>query len=184
MRTLIVYKSCTGFTERYARLIEQKAGAKAVNLKDVSASLMAQYDRVVYGGGFYAGSLNGFKKAKALFQKSGAKQLIVFAVGAMPPDSPLLEDTWKRNFTETELREIPHFYLLGGLDYAHMKAVHKIMMKVAITGVQCAKEKDEFAEMFLKTCKESFDGFDPRYAEPLIRILKEDNQRETSGNNS
>ena len=174
MKTLIVYKSCTGFSRRYAEIIGEATGAEVMELKQVTAQIMGGYDRVVYGAGLYAGSLNGFKKARALFRKSGAGKLMVFAAGAMPPDSPMLEETWKRNLTEEELREIPHFYLLGGLDYKGMNAVHKLMMKVAITGVSKTKEKDEFAETFLKVCSKSFDGVDPVYAEPLIRLLKEE----------
>lgn len=140
---------------------------------------MDAYDTVIYGGGLYAGSLNGIKKAKTLFSKSEAKQFIVFAVGAMAADCPILEDTWKRNFTDEELQRIPHFYMVGGLDYAHMKAVHKLMMKVAITGVKAAKEKDQFAEIFLDTCKESFDGVDEAYLEPMLQCLKEENYENT-----
>ena len=42
MKTLIVYKSCTGFTERYARLIGEKIGAETADLKDISVKQMGQ----------------------------------------------------------------------------------------------------------------------------------------------
>ena len=175
MKCLIVYKSNTGFTRRYAEMLGEKTGGDVKDLKEATPSVMGAYDTVIYGGGLYAGSLNGIKKAKAMFSKSGAKHMIVFAVGAMAADCPILTDTWKRNFTDEELQQIPHFYMVGGLDYSHMKAVHKLMMKVAIGGVKAAKERDEFAETFLETCKDSFDGVDAAYLEPLLQCLQEEN---------
>ena len=174
MKTLVVYKSNTGFTQRYAQYIGDQIHAEVHPLSEVSSKTMSAYDRVIYGGGFYAGSLNGLKKSKAMFQESGAKEFVVFAVGAMPADSPLMEETWKRNLAEDELKTIPHYYMLGGLDYEHMKAVHKIMMKVAIGGVKAARQRDEFADMFLKVCAHSFDGFNTAYAEPLLQKIKEE----------
>ena len=179
MKTLVVYKSHTGFTRRYAQYMGSQLQAEVCPLSEVSGKTMGAYDRVIYGGGFYAGSLNGLKKAKAMFFESGAKEFLVFAVGAMPADSPLLEETWKRNLTKEEWKTIPHFYMLGGLDYDHMKVVHKIMMKVAIGSVKAGKERDEAAETFLKVCSHSFDGFSTSYAEPLLQYLKEKENENT-----
>ena len=172
MKTLVTYQSSTGFTKRYAEIIGSRTGAHVMELKEATAGIMGEYDLVVHGGGLYAGSLSGIKKARALFRKSSAKKFAVFAVGAMPPDSPTMEETWKRNLTEEEMKTVPHFYMLGGLDYQGMKIVHKIMMKVAITGVKQAKNRDEWAEAFLRTCAGSFDAVDPKYAEPLVDLIK------------
>ena len=173
MKTLVVYKSHTGFTQRYAQYIGGQLHAEVLPFSGVNSRTMSLYDRVIYGGGFYAGSLNGLKKARAMFRDSSAKEFIVFAVGAMPPDSPLLENTWKRNLTEEELKAVPHYYMVGGLDYDHMKTAHKMMMKVAIGRVKAARQRDESTETFLRICSQSFDGFRPSYAEPMLQYLKE-----------
>ena len=179
MKTLVVYKSNTGFTQRYAQYLGSQLHAEVMPLTAVKGKTMGNFDRVIYGGGLYAGSLNGLKKAKTMFSESGAKEFLVFAVGAMPADSPMLEETWKRNLTVEELKTIPHFYMLGGLDYDHMKAGHKIMMKVAIGSVKAGKDRDEAAETFLKVCSHSFDGFSTSYAEPLLQYLKEKENENT-----
>ena len=64
MKALIIYKSKTGFTKWYAEFIAKEVDGNLMDFKEVTTEIMSGYDVVVYGGGLYAGMINGYKKAK------------------------------------------------------------------------------------------------------------------------
>ena len=84
MNVLVTYKSKTEFTKWYAEIIAKGLEADLAEFSEVTAEKMSGYDVIVYGGGLYAGRVNGFKKAKEMFATSTAKKLVVFATGATP----------------------------------------------------------------------------------------------------
>ena len=81
MKILVTYKSKTDFTKKYAEMIAKEVDGCLVEFKKMTAEKMSEFDVVVYGGGLYAGMVNGLKKAKEMFEKSFAKKFIVFATG-------------------------------------------------------------------------------------------------------
>ena len=63
--TLVVYASRYGYTRRYAQWIAEQLGCCAVEARQVRAEQLAACEVLVYGGGLYAGGLNGAKKILA-----------------------------------------------------------------------------------------------------------------------
>ncbi len=61
---LVTYKSVTGFTRRYAKWIAEELDCAIMELKDVSARTMSEYNTVIFGGRFHAGLVDGLKKRK------------------------------------------------------------------------------------------------------------------------
>ncbi len=47
MKTLIIYKSKTGFTKWYAEFIAKEVGGNLLDFKEVTAEIMSGYDVVV-----------------------------------------------------------------------------------------------------------------------------------------
>ena len=87
MNVLVTYKSKTEFTKWYAEIIAKGLEADLAEFSEVTAEKMSGYDVIVYGGGLYAGRVNGFKKTKEMFATSTAKKLVVFQTPA-PDDIP------------------------------------------------------------------------------------------------
>lgn len=59
--------------------------------------------------------IDGYKKAKELFQKASVCQWILFVTGATPnTEVDVLEEFWKNNLTEEERKKTPHFYMQSG----------------------------------------------------------------------
>lgn len=81
MKILVTYKSKTGFTKIYAEMIAKEVNCDLIDFKEITVEKMSNYDVVVFGGGLYAGMVNGLKKAKELLGKSSAKKFVVFATG-------------------------------------------------------------------------------------------------------
>ncbi len=173
MKTLVVYKSKTGFTKKYAELIAQEVSCDMVELKKATAVKMSEYDVVVFGTRFFAGMVDDLKKAKELFEQSGAKKFVVFATGATPNAAEdIVNEVWKNNFTPEEFEAIPHFYMQSGICFEKMPFGEKMMMKVASLMMKTQKEKDEMGQGFEEALKGSFDISSEEYAKPLVEYLK------------
>ena len=174
MRILVTYKSKTDFTKRYAEIIAKEVDGYLMDFKEVTAEKMSEFDVVVYGGGLYAGMVNGLKKAKEMFEKSFAKKFIVFATGGTPNEATKeIDVVWKNNLTVEELASIPHFYMQSGICYEKMSFANKTLMKMMSNVLSKKKNKDSAEESFAQAIKSSYDISSKEYAEPLIKFLLE-----------
>ena len=121
MKTLIIYKSKTEFTKWYAEFIAKEVDCNLMDFKEVTTEIMSGYDVVVYGGGLYAGMINGYKKAKKMFEKSSAKRLILFATGGTPNEArKKIDEVWKNNLSAEEgfAQAIKSSYDIKAKEYA------------------------------------------------------------------
>ncbi len=175
MKILVTYKSKTEFTKRYAEIIAQEVNGMLMDFKEVTAEKMSEFDVIVYGGGLYAGMINGYKKAKEMFEKSSAKKFILFATGGTPNEATKeIEEVWKHNLSAEELESIPHFYMQGGICYEKMSFPNRTIMKMMSKVLSKKKNKDSAEEGFAQAIKSSYDIFSKEYAEPLIKYLLEE----------
>lgn len=169
---LVTYKSVTGFTKQYAQWIAKELDCEVMDLKEVSAKTMSEYDTIIFGGRFHAGFVDGLKKAKELFEESNAHRLIVFATGATPNTAAdMIEEAWKNNFTPDELERIPHFYMQSGLRYEKMPFGDKLMMKVFAAMVKRKKEKSEYEKAMEQALCSSYDLSSREYIKPLVSYV-------------
>lgn len=176
-RILIVYKSVTGFTKRYAEWIARETGAELTELRAATARQMNKADVVIFGGRFHAGRVDGLKRAKELFRESGAAELVVFATGATPDTAEdLIREAWKNNFTPEELEAVPHFYMQSGLCYERMPFGDKLMMKVFAAMLKRQKDDSTYAAAMREAVADSSDYSDPARIRPLLEYLGFDGQ--------
>lgn len=141
--------------------------------RKATAELMSEYDTVVFGSRAYAGRIDGYQKAKEMFQKSGAGQLVVFVTGATPnTEEQVIKDFWKQNLTDDELQKIPHFYMQSGLCYEKMSFADKLMMKGLRAMLKKKKDKSQEEQMMERMIAGSYDISSEEYVRPLISYLK------------
>lgn len=169
---IVLYSSWTGFTQRYAQLIGKELDCPVHLLKDAPADL-SQYDTVVFGSRLHAGSFDGWKKARKLLTRRGAKQLVLFATGAMPNEAQAqIQKVWDQNLTPEEQKTIPHFYLQAGLCYEKMGGADRTMMKFAAWAMSRKKAKTEEDKAFQSAISSSYDISDPKYIQPIVSLLQ------------
>lgn len=174
MKILVTYTSKTGFTKWYAEYIAKEVDADLMNFKEVTAEIMSCYDVVVYGGGLYAGMINGYKKAKEKYAKSSVNRFILFATGGTPNEATKeIDEVWKNNLSEEELNSMPHFYMQGGICYEKMSFSNRAIMKMMSKVLEKKKNKDSAEEGFSQAIRSSYDITSVEYAEPLIKCLLE-----------
>lgn len=175
-RIILIYKSSTGFTKRYAEMIADETGCDLIDHKAATAEMLSEYDTVIFGSRAHAGMIDGYKKIKKLFEESKARKFILFVTGATPNDAgDVIEAFWKQNLTDEELSEIPHFYMQGGLCYEKMSFGDKLMMKAAAHMMKKKKDKSpydkELEQAVSISC--SYDISSKKYIEPLLSFLNE-----------
>lgn len=162
---LIVYKSETGFTEKYAKWLSSELSCDMIEFKDASFDKISNYDILIYGAGLYAGKINSFEEFKKIVPSD--KKLVLFATGATAiDDKDTIENAFDNNLSKEEQNEIPHFYAIAGLNYDKMSFKHKMMMKGLL---MVLKKKDTSA--YEAICN-SFDACDFKYLEELVNCVK------------
>ena len=105
MRTLVIYKSTSGFTKKYAEWIAEELKADILSAKDFDAASSESYDLIVFGGCLHAVGISGLKCITENLGKLSEKEIIVFAVGASPPTEKVLEEVRDNNFSDRSAEE-------------------------------------------------------------------------------
>lgn len=167
MKCIIIYRSKTGFTKRYAHWLAESLSCEAVAYEDRDKADLEQCDMIIYGGSIHAGIIGGVKWFKERTAGMDGVEKAVFAVGAMPEGSPEIDEMIHANFTEEERKEIKVFYLQGGLDYEKMGLKDRLMMK-AFTGMLKKKAATEEEKKMAQTISASYDISDRSFLDPVI----------------
>lgn len=157
-KQVVVYTSETGFTQRYAQWIAEELKCEAVNQKEWRHKNPADYQTVIYGGGFYAGQIKGLKKIKNQMKQYPAVGLLVFGTGATPKEEKeMIQKTMDANFTEEERKKIPTFYLQSGLNYEKMSLKYKLMMKAFVSMLAKKADPSQEDKIMMRMIAHSFD---------------------------
>lgn len=172
MKTLILYSSKTGFTERYAKWLQEELSCDCVPFARRSSVELSRYEAVVYGAGCHAGSIRKLPQFLKMLPKLTGKRLAVFFTGAMPPDETAVAQTVAKNFTPRQLEQLRVFYLWGGLNYESMGPVDRAMMaafrKMLRSKPDASAEEKTAAQMI----ESSYDKTDRAYLKPLLEYLQ------------
>lgn len=172
MKTIVVYKSKTGFTQKYANWIADELKCEVKTLKEVNGTMLQSYDRIIFGSYIIAGTVSSLDKMKQLLGKEKDKKLIVFVTGATAlTEKKIIEQVWEKAFTEEERKHIPSFYFIGGLCYEKMGFFSKTMMKMFAKKVAKDQEKLGISQDAAISIASSFDHSSKEYIKPLIDIV-------------
>ncbi len=128
LRTVIVYKSISGFTKQYATWIAEDLHADIYDAKEIKSEKLAEYSLIIFGGSLHAAGINGVKAMKENLPQLSSKKVIVFAVGASPPREGLLKEIVDKNFSVEEQKNVRFFYLRGGFNFNKLDRKNKILM--------------------------------------------------------
>jgi menaquinone-dependent protoporphyrinogen IX oxidase len=128
MNILVVYKSLSGFTEKYAKWIAEDLQATCIELQHVRSNMIDENTIIVFGGSLHAIGINGYKHLKKIIKNCRYKELILFAVGASPKKVGIENELIAANFKTKEEKENHLFYLRGGFDYSKLDIWNKMLM--------------------------------------------------------
>lgn len=167
-KILVIYKSKTGFTKKYAEWIAQERACDLVPYEKRKSIDLNAYETIVFGGGFHAGIISGLKWFKENLEALSGKNVIVFATGASPAATQETQMALRQNFTEQEWQRVKAFYLQSGLCYEKMGRADKLMMAV----FRKMLEKTEGDSEMKKMIRQSYDVSRKEQLLPLLECCK------------
>jgi len=147
--TAVLYQSKYGSTKLYAQHIASILDADLFDLALSKGLDFEKYDTIVFGGGMYAGRINGVKFIKSNAEKLGGKNLVIFTVGIGDPAvasnaSAILKAANKA--LPKDLMKTVHIYSFRGiLDPSKLKFMHRMIMKM-VTGSLSKKKEEELTD--------------------------------------
>ena len=162
MKRIVVYKSNTGFTAKYANWIAKELGCEAVEFKKVKTASLTQYDEVIYGGWIMANMVTGYNKIKNL----NLKKVVVFGVGMSVPSDKVAQMMAEQNNISRE----SFFYFEGGYDPKKVGFMKKMMMNMIKKSVEKKEEKTPDDIHMLETFKGA-DNTNKECIKPLIDYI-------------
>ena len=127
-KLIVLYRSKTGFSKRYAEWIAEDLACECRPIKGVRLNDLNEFGLVIYGAGIYSGMIAGAGRIKHWMEQTPNKTWVVFATGATPPKAGYEELIQKTNFRQGEARPARFFYLLAGIDYQKMGLFDRLLM--------------------------------------------------------
>lgn len=145
-KTAVIFKSNYGSTKQYALHIAQELGADLYDFSRIKEFDFKKYDTLIYGGGLYAGKLNGLNHIAKSAEKLAGKNLIVYSVGLGDPSVAANAQVILKCINKAlpkELMSRTHIYSFrGSLDWNNLKFMHKMMMNMLNKMLSKKKEED------------------------------------------
>ena len=174
MNAVVIYGSCYGSTQAYAEYIAQELSCPAVSAKEVTRADVEGRELIVFGGGAYAGSIAGAKRAAKLEKYFGQAKLLCFTCGLADPAKAKTQDEARALLNKAFPLHagMPVFCLRGNMDYARLSAGHRAMMAMLIAFLKRKKERSEEDEQLLATYGQKIEFLDLSTAQPLIAAAK------------
>lgn len=174
MKSIVVYESKYGSTERYAKWIGEELSCRVSNISEVSLEELLTYDNIVFGGWLHAGTIKGLKKISDNIEKFKNKNLTVFYVGLSiidNTDNKEYKEIKEKNFKD--MKDINTFYLRGAFNYQKLNFVDKIMMTIFkfILKKQKEEEMDDNTKGMLDAYDNPVDFVNKESIKPIIESL-------------
>ncbi len=172
MKYLVLYKSISGFTKKYAKWIADEMKAEIYPLKKIRKLELNKYDKIIFGGSLHAVGINGIKKLKKYFSIIDLNYLYIFAIGASPNQENLLTEIIENNFSAQEISKIKFYYFRGGFNFSKLNLSNKILMILLRVKLSFKKNKNDDEKGMMAAFKQPVDFTKEEYISDLINVLK------------
>ena len=133
MSRVIIYKSKTGHTERYARMLSKELNIPCYSYKDAKVS---ENNEVIFLSYIYASKIMGLSKILKRY-----KVKVVIAVGVLA-----YSEDYLNTLKDANNIKLPFFYLRGGIDYSKLNFFFRKFLPVI--GKDIAKDDKELLNLF------------------------------------
>ncbi|MFA9464684.1 MAG: flavodoxin domain-containing protein [Velocimicrobium sp.] len=174
----VIYKSKYGFTKKYAQWISEELGADLLKAEQTKPATLQGYDAIIYGGGLYAGGVNGISLITKNFRSICNKKLFLFTVGAADvTDSQninTIRNALNRVLTPEMQGKIKIYHLRGGMDYDQMNFMHRTMIDMMMKMIRKKQESELRSDdkAMIETYGQKVDFTDRLAITPIIEAIR------------
>lgn len=168
MKILVLYRSKSGFTRKYADMLSQELKSDILDIRKSSRVIPEAYDTIIFGGSLHAVGINGLELFKKKLVSAEKKKIIIFAVGASPYSQKVFEEVKTRNMQEDKLKGASFFYLRGGFDFSKLPWQDKFLMLLMKASILVKKKRTSDEEGMLAAYSHPVDFTDKKHIIPIV----------------
>lgn len=148
-KSIIIYGTNYGTTQRYAEELANRTGIPAVSYEQ--AEIPEDCKCIIYFGGLYAGGVKGLKETLPAIVRTTYKKFVIVTVGLADVNN---EENIQNIRTALSKQLSPEMYeraevyhLRGGIDYGKLNFTHKAMMKLLYSKAKKIPVEEQNAEV-------------------------------------
>lgn len=185
MKTLLIYKSETGFTKEYVDLIRQRiSDVTVVDIKHLKKKMIGESDIIFYGGPLRNNVIVGLKKFLKyhhLFDKK--KDVFVFCTGIQPIDDEKKENVINAN--GLEWYHVRLYLLPGGMDINKMPSFKRKIFKFFMTRALNSNQLPEGVDrtLFESRIEQRINMITPSAIDRMIQVYNVVKGKRLNGEN-
>lgn len=157
----IVYKSSTGHTLEYVKMLSEKLNIPYYTIKEANKQI-GRNESIIYLGWICAGRICGVSKAKKRYNIKCCG-----GVGIYPESEEYKKSLSDANNLKSEL-----FYLQGGINYNKLKGFKRKVIQ--IVGKALMKENQPENQELIKAFKEGKSFVSEKNIEKMLQYIKEE----------
>ncbi|MBQ7250478.1 MAG: hypothetical protein IJS37_03950 [Bacilli bacterium] len=169
MRTLIIYQSKTGNTEKYAKDIAKAVNADVIPFKKFKEKMIKDYDTIVFGGRVIGNRIQKIDEFLRHYEAMEGKNVILFSVGM----SIVTKET-RLNMISSNLLDMYHvryYQLRGSFDYAKLGGLEKFMFANSLRLISRDPNATADQKMLLEIKDHPIEFYDNAGVEKIITVL-------------
>lgn len=174
MKPIVLYRSKYGSTKNYAQWIADELSCEAIDAKGFDASLLKDYDTIIYGGGLYAEIIAGVSLITKNIEKLSGKKLIVFTTGLTPTNVREYYDVMviEKNFKGDTKDKVKIFNFPGKMVYKELTLVHRTAI-ASLKKIMSKKENPtDMEKMLIHLCDVDADLSDKSLITELVEYAR------------
>ena len=145
---VIVYKSDSGFTKRYAEMFADKVGMECHSLHMARIKVSKRSD-IIYFGRVIQGEIDDLKKARKRYNV-----IAVCPVGLKLPTDAVKSELEEKNGIGEDCKM---FYLRGGFDPEQNLGLEKTLINLIVSDLEGREELDAVDSQYLNDLKNGAD---------------------------
>ena len=179
MDTMIIYGSCYGSSERYARELARRTGAELCAAGKLHS--LAGCGLAVHIGGLYAGGLAGLRQTLRLLPPDA--RLMAVTVGLADPTRPEHIDniraSLQKQIPPEVLERTQSYHLRGGIRYQELGLRHRVMMGMLRQALlrRPPESRSDEDQLLLETYGKAVDFVDLSTLAPITEAILSYNRK-------
>ncbi len=173
MKTAIVYKSVSGFTEKYAFLLKERLKDDEVTLIPLDKfkpKMLDDCDRTVFMSRVINGAIDDFKTVVKRAELFASKYAVIVAVGMTKPTDEHYHVIERANIPY-KLKGIPLFVVRGGFDADKLKGKDKLMINMMKSRLMKAQSRTPEEMAMLNFLDAKTDKVESSQLDALVEYL-------------
>jgi menaquinone-dependent protoporphyrinogen IX oxidase len=170
MKTLILYQSSTGNTQKYAEAIAEGIHGDVSPLKKFKWKNLSQYDTVVFGGWVMGNTIQGLNKFLQHWDDMSKKDVIVFAVGMSFPTEEGRHILIAQNLLD--LYHLRFYQFRGSFNYRKLKFPYNFLMYTSLQKIAQDPGASDDQKALVSIKDHPIDVYDSEKVERVLLVLR------------